>query len=508
MRVRRRPGPAGETYDIVLSNHVLHLGRIQLQEMLADTARLAGRTGLVVHRDIARSRAAYALFATGTWPFAANLLAGSFIRADGLTSIRRSYTPRELEAVAPAGWVVRRGSPHDCAARGASRCRRRAATLLDHDVLIVGAGPVGLLLAACSPRTASTSPSANAAKEMIRAAGRSECTPGLQMLDRAGVGAMVRSASLALEGGDVLCRGRILASLDFSAHRPVRVLPQQRTHALLRERLQSLSAGALRPGCSVRAVRDEGVRAARRGAAGRPAGGHRGVRRARGRRAQRAAAPGRPRLAAPPWPRGVHDGRRPRRRGRSARPATLRAWGDRRGVPAARRHAALGAARQRGAHRGGVPGGDRRADRADPEIEDDIQPTGFVATQHLRRTVVRGRVALLGDAAHEISPIGGQGMNLGWVNAGRLATALRAALVEGEADLGGYARGALRAARAAQRRSAFYMTMGAGAARAHPLGSRRRASPCRRRSIRSPRPWGTGTRMSPTHQRPVDRRDG
>jgi 2-polyprenyl-3-methyl-5-hydroxy-6-metoxy-1,4-benzoquinol methylase len=67
MRVRRRPGPAGETYDIVLSNHVLHLGRIQLQEMLADTARLAGRTGLVVHRDIARSRAAYALFATGTW---------------------------------------------------------------------------------------------------------------------------------------------------------------------------------------------------------------------------------------------------------------------------------------------------------------------------------------------------------------------------------------------------------------------------------------------------------
>lgn len=103
---------AGETYDIVLSNHVLHhLGRIQLQEMLADTARLAGRTGLVVHRDIARSRAAYALFATGTWPFAANLLAGSFIRADGLTSIRRSYTARELAAVAPAGWVVRRGVP-------------------------------------------------------------------------------------------------------------------------------------------------------------------------------------------------------------------------------------------------------------------------------------------------------------------------------------------------------------------------------------------------------------
>ena len=103
---------AGEVYDIVLSNHVLHhLGATELQDMLADTARLAGPSGLVVHRDIARSRTAYALFAMGTWPFAGNLLAGSFIRADGLTSIRRSYTAAELAAVAPAGWTVRRGLP-------------------------------------------------------------------------------------------------------------------------------------------------------------------------------------------------------------------------------------------------------------------------------------------------------------------------------------------------------------------------------------------------------------
>jgi 2-polyprenyl-6-methoxyphenol hydroxylase-like FAD-dependent oxidoreductase len=99
-------------------------------------------------------------------------------------------------------------------------------------------------------------------------------------------------------------------------------------------------------------------------------------------------------------------------------------------------------------------------------------------------------VALLGDAAHEISPIGGQGMNLGWVNAGRLATALRAALVEGEADLGGYARGALRAARAAQRRSAFYMTMGAPA-RGVPMVAKRRSSGpwARRRCVHGRRVW-------------------
>ncbi|MBS1907419.1 MAG: methyltransferase domain-containing protein [Actinobacteria bacterium] len=117
---------AGETYDVVLSNHVLHhLGADELQGMLADTARLAGETGLVVHRDIARSRAAYALFAAGTWPFAGNLLAGSFIRSDGLTSIRRSYTAAELSALAPAGWTVWVGMPARLELRREARDGRR-----------------------------------------------------------------------------------------------------------------------------------------------------------------------------------------------------------------------------------------------------------------------------------------------------------------------------------------------------------------------------------------------
>ncbi|MFD6698758.1 MULTISPECIES: FAD-dependent oxidoreductase [unclassified Microbacterium] len=342
---------------------------------------------------------------------------------------------------------------------------RERATLLDHDIVIVGAGPVGLLLACLLAQDGiDVAVCERRQGDDPRSRAIGVHAPGLQMLDRAGVGAMVRSASLALEGGDVLCRGRILASLDFSAHRPVRVLPQQRTHALLRERLQSLSAGALRPGCSVRAVRDEGEFV--RLAVERPAG------------RQEVTA------AFVVLADGVHSALRHqvglgwrRRPGRAA--YTMADVPD----PAA------GVRAQLHCEPGGIveafplPGGMRRwvlrgsgvhtgaefreaiAERIgrDPEIEDDIQPTGFVATQHLSRTVVRGRVALLGDAAHEISPIGGQGMNLGWVNAGRLATALRAALVEGEADLGGYARGALRAARAAQRRSAFYMTMGAPA---------------------------------------------
>lgn len=103
---------AGETFDVVLSNHLLHhLTADQLSAVLADTRQLVSRSGLVAHHDIARSAAAYALFAAGTLPFSRNFLAGSFIRVDGLLSIRRSYTAAELRAGAPEGWTVRPGFP-------------------------------------------------------------------------------------------------------------------------------------------------------------------------------------------------------------------------------------------------------------------------------------------------------------------------------------------------------------------------------------------------------------
>lgn len=103
---------AGESYDVVLSNHVLHhLAADELAGILSDSSALVGDRGVAVHHDIARSRTAYALFAAGTWPLAGNLLAGSFIREDGLRSIRRSYTASELAEVAPHGWSVRRRLP-------------------------------------------------------------------------------------------------------------------------------------------------------------------------------------------------------------------------------------------------------------------------------------------------------------------------------------------------------------------------------------------------------------
>ncbi|WP_300266737.1 methyltransferase domain-containing protein [Microbacterium sp.] len=103
---------ADERFDVVISNHLLHhLSGDELAGVLRDCARLVGDGGIVIHRDIERSRFAYRAFAAATWPFAATLLADSFIRVDGLTSIRRAYTADELASTAPSGWRVRRAFP-------------------------------------------------------------------------------------------------------------------------------------------------------------------------------------------------------------------------------------------------------------------------------------------------------------------------------------------------------------------------------------------------------------
>ncbi|HEX2246591.1 MAG TPA: methyltransferase domain-containing protein, partial [Arthrobacter sp.] len=91
----------GRTFDLVTSNHLLHhLDAAQLMSLLSDSQQLCRRAA--IHSDIRRSPLAYGLFSIGTLPF----FPGSFIRRDGLTSIRRSYTCRELEQLAPSGWTV------------------------------------------------------------------------------------------------------------------------------------------------------------------------------------------------------------------------------------------------------------------------------------------------------------------------------------------------------------------------------------------------------------------
>ena len=94
------------TFDVVLSNHVLHhLADGERDAFLRATAALA--TDVVIHSDIRRGRLAYALYALMIVPFAP----GTFLRVDGLRSIRRSYAETELTCAVSDGWRVRRAKP-------------------------------------------------------------------------------------------------------------------------------------------------------------------------------------------------------------------------------------------------------------------------------------------------------------------------------------------------------------------------------------------------------------
>lgn len=106
----------GDTFDAVISNHVLHhLGADELIAFAAETAALT--TGVVLHSDIERGRLAYGLYAVGITA----VERGTFLRTDGLRSIRRSYHRDELQQALGAGWRVERPAPFRLLAVGEGR---------------------------------------------------------------------------------------------------------------------------------------------------------------------------------------------------------------------------------------------------------------------------------------------------------------------------------------------------------------------------------------------------
>jgi 2-polyprenyl-3-methyl-5-hydroxy-6-metoxy-1,4-benzoquinol methylase len=97
----------GQKFDAVISNHLLHhLDESSVHALCQDSRYLSRH--LVVHNDLERSALAYAGFGVVTAP----LFRRSFIREDGLISIRRSFSKVELEHLAPAGWQVNRLFPY------------------------------------------------------------------------------------------------------------------------------------------------------------------------------------------------------------------------------------------------------------------------------------------------------------------------------------------------------------------------------------------------------------
>ena len=114
---RRQDNPAGvhfrqvhssevsESFDFVVSNHLLHhLTGKELTRLAGESARLS-RTA-AIHNDLHRHPVAYAGHSVLGLAFP-----GSFIREDGLTSLRRAYTPAELKGALPDGWRVENRFP-------------------------------------------------------------------------------------------------------------------------------------------------------------------------------------------------------------------------------------------------------------------------------------------------------------------------------------------------------------------------------------------------------------
>ena len=96
-----------------------------------------------------------------------------------------------------------------------------------------------------------------------------------------------------------------------------------------------------------------------------------------------------------------------------------------------------------------------------PKMERLQMISSFGVQKFLARHFKYKRVLLAGDAAHVVSPIGGQGMNLGWLDANSASIAIQRWLQEGdERHLHAYERDQKKQVLISMRRAGFNMWLG------------------------------------------------
>ncbi|MEE9096024.1 FAD-dependent oxidoreductase [Pseudarthrobacter phenanthrenivorans] len=315
------------------------------------------------------------------------------------------------------------------------------------DVLIAGAGPVGLYLAAALLQegvAVRVFEQRQARNRHTRAIGIHP--PALRALAGVGVaGDMVREG-VRIRAGMAVSRRRTVGTMAFdavSAEYPfVLALPQFRTEQLLEDRVNALDPGAIVRGADVTSVKDDGGKVALGVAVGSGAwagAAHGSVTAtgallvaADGARSRLRAALGVPvvRRTYPDHylmgdfddgtdfgdnavlflePEGIVES--------FPLPGGIRRWVVRLGRPAPPAACPAGLARVVRSRTGYLPDADTNS-----------MLSAFSVRSTVARRTVAGRCVLLGDAAHEISPIGGQGMNLGWLDARELLPLILAAL--------------------------------------------------------------------------------
>ncbi|MCW2133048.1 FAD-dependent oxidoreductase [Arthrobacter sp. VKM Ac-2550] len=318
-----------------------------------------------------------------------------------------------------------------------------------HDVAIVGAGPVGLLLGILLRQRGLD---VVILEQRRRRSDHSRAIgihpPALAVLAEAGVAEELIAAGVQIRDGVARRSGRDIAVLDFGCvpgpHPYVLAVPQVLTERILEQQLHTLG-GRVHYGRTAQRIDDGGGRVtlevSRCGGTAGSAGG--------------STDPGREevyaRLAV------AADGARSTVRDLLKVPVASRRYPDTYLMGDFADNTSDGATAVLYLEPDGIvesfplPGGLRRwvvRTRAlDPAPEPgrladlisgrtgrtvDVATNSMLSSFAVRwrrvHRMVHGRVALIGDAAHEISPIGGQGMNLGWLDAAALAPIISAAL--------------------------------------------------------------------------------
>jgi 2-polyprenyl-6-methoxyphenol hydroxylase-like FAD-dependent oxidoreductase len=314
------------------------------------------------------------------------------------------------------------------------------------DVVIVGGGPVGLYLAAALLQegiAVRVLERRHARDTHSRAIGIHP--PALAALDAVQVApAMVREG-VPIRTGMAMSGGKTVGTMGFDAVSDdfpfVLALPQFRTEQLLEDRVHALDSAALVRGVEAKALTDDGsrltvaVEAAPGAAAGNGEFSASLVIGADGARSHLRDILGVP-VQRKTYPDHylMGDFSDPGRHGKMAvlflepdgivesfpLPGGIRRWVVRLSRPASAARADILA--ELVERRTGI--------MLDPSTNSML--SAFSVRSTLARRMVADRSVLIGDAAHEISPIGGQGMNLGWLDAQALVPLILQTLAGGQ----------------------------------------------------------------------------